>query len=60
MKTRIAACKAAIAKGMRRPRREEPLPTRIKLGVARAVVATHGTDRRRLSVFTQIDGALIT
>ena len=46
MKKHIAACKAAIAKGMRRPRREEPLPTRIKLGVARAVVATHGTDRR--------------
>ena len=49
MKEHIAAYKAAIAKGMRRLHREEPVPTEIELGVARAVVATHGTERHGLA-----------
>ena len=49
MKQRIDAYKAAIAKGMRRLHREEPVPTEIELGVARAVVATHGTERHGLA-----------
>ncbi|MDE0696293.1 MAG: AAA family ATPase [Boseongicola sp.] len=46
----IDAYKAGIAKGMRRLHREEPAPTEIELRVARAVVATHGTDRHRLAL----------
>ncbi len=49
MKQRIDAYKAAIAKGMRRLHREEPVPTRIELDVARAVVAMHGTERQDLA-----------
>ena len=49
MKEHIVAYKAAIAKGMRRLHREEPVPTEIELGVARAVVATHGTERHGLA-----------
>ena len=49
MKERIAAYKTAIAKGMRQLHREEPVPTRIELDVARAVVATHGTERQHLA-----------
>ncbi len=44
------AYKAAVAKGMRRLHREEPLPTEIELRVARAVLATHGTDRHGLAL----------
>ena len=46
----IDAYKSAVAKGMRRLHREEPLPTEIELRVARAVVATHGTDRHGLAL----------
>ena len=46
----IDAYKAAVAKGMRRLHREEPLPTEIELRVARAVVATHGTERHGLAL----------
>ena len=46
----IDAYKALVAKGMRRLHREEPLPTEIELRVARAVVATHGTERHGLAL----------
>ena len=42
--------KAGVAKGMRRLHREEPLPTGIELRVARAVLATHGTERHDLAL----------
>ncbi|MYI69518.1 MAG: hypothetical protein F4103_12515 [Boseongicola sp. SB0673_bin_14] len=48
-KQHIDAYKAAVAKGMRRLHREEPVPTRIELDVARAVVAMHGTERQDLA-----------
>ena len=46
----IDAYKAAVAKGMRRLHHEEPLPTKIETRVARAVVATHGSDRHELAL----------
>ena len=49
MKQHIDAYKAAIAKGMRRLHSEEPVPARIELDVARAVVAMHGTERQELA-----------
>ena len=42
--------KAGVALGMRRLHREEPLPTGIELRVARAVLATHGTERHELAM----------
>ena len=50
MSVDVDAYKAAVAKGMRRLHREEPVPTAIELRVARAVVATHGTDRQYLAL----------
>jgi len=46
----IDAYRAAVAKGMRRLYREEPLPTALETRVARAVVATHGTARHGLAL----------
>ena len=46
----IDAYKASVAKGMRRLHREEPVPTEIERRVARAVVATHGTERHGLAL----------
>ena len=46
----IDAYRAGVAKGMRRLHREDPVPTQIELRVARAVVATHGTDRHGLAL----------
>ncbi|MDE0698861.1 MAG: AAA family ATPase [Boseongicola sp.] len=46
----IDAYKAEVAKGMRRLHRQEPLPTGIELRVARAVIATHGTERHELAL----------
>ena len=46
----IDAYKAEVAKGMRRLHREEPLPTGIELRVARAVIATHATERHELAL----------
>ena len=46
----IDAYKATVAKGMRRLHREEPVPTEIERRVARAVVATHGTERHGLAL----------
>ena len=46
----IDAYKAEVAKGMRKLHREEPLPTGIELRVARAVIATHGTERHVLAL----------
>ena len=45
----IEPYKAGVAKGMRRLHREEPLPAGIELRVARAVVATAGTDLQYLA-----------
>ena len=45
----IDAYKASVAKGMRRIHREEPVPTEIERRVARAVIATHGTERHGLA-----------
>ena len=45
----IDAYKATVAKGMRRLHREEPVPTEIERRVARAVIATHGTERHGLA-----------
>ena len=42
--------KAGVAMGMRRLHREEPVPTGLELRVARAVVATHGSERHRLAL----------
>ncbi len=42
--------KAAVARGMRRLYQHEALPTEIELRVARAVVATHGTERHGLAL----------
>ena len=41
--------KAIVSKGMRRLHREEPVPSQVELRVARAVVATHGTERNGLA-----------
>ena len=46
----IDAYKATVAKGMRRLHREEPVPSEIERRVARAVVATHGTERHGLAL----------
>ena len=46
----IDTYKATVAMGMRRLHREEPLPTKIEVRVAHAVVATHGTDRHELAL----------
>ncbi len=46
----IDAYRGAVAKGMRRLYREEPLPTPLETRVARAVVATHGTERHGLAL----------
>ena len=46
----VKAYKAGVAKGMRRLHRDEPLPTGIELRVARAVIATHGTERHELAM----------
>ena len=46
----IDAYKAGVAKGMRRLHREEPLPTGIERRVARAVIASHGTERHELAM----------
>ena len=46
----IEPYKAGVAMGMRRLHREEPLPTGIELRVARAVLATHGTERHELAL----------
>ena len=50
MQSSIDAYKAGVAKGMRRLHREEPVPTKIELRVARAVVATHGSERHGLAL----------
>lgn len=42
-------CRSAGFSGMRRLHREEPVPSRIELDVARAVVAMHGTERQDLA-----------
>ena len=47
--SKIDAYKAGVAKGMRRLHREEPVPTALELRVARAVIATHGTERHGLA-----------
>ena len=45
----VDAYKAGVAKGMRRLHHAEPVPSQLELRVARAVVATHGTERHGLA-----------